>query len=130
VTPPPPPPDKDKKIEDKEKKVEDKEKKVEDKDKDKKKDNDEAAAAAPARITVHLPANARLTIDGEATTSTSAVREFVSPALAAGKNFSYTFQAEFTRDGKTVVETRDVTVRAGLNTEVRFASNLTSVAAR
>src|SRR5262249_32665187 len=110
------------------------EKKEEQKDekKDEKKDEnkDEAAAAAPARITVHLPADARLTVDGEPTTSTSAVREFVSPALPAGQAFRYTLQAEFTRNGKAVVVKKDVIVKAGLRTEVRFGADLTSVAAR
>jgi uncharacterized protein (TIGR03000 family) len=133
--------DKDKKAEDmdKEKKAEDtdKEKKTEqdkgkktDDDKKKKDDDDTAAAAAPARITVVLPVNARLTIDGQATVSTSARREFVSPALPTGQAFRYTFQAEFVRDGKTVVEAKDVIVRAGQATEVRFTADLTSVAAR
>ena len=48
-----------------------------------------ASAAAPARLFVNLPADAKLTIDGEVTTSTSEERIFVSPELAPGKSYSY-----------------------------------------
>ena len=73
---------------------------------------------APAVMRVTLPADAKLTINGSATQSTSARRVFVSPPLPAGKIFQYTLQAEFIRAGKTITIARDVSVRAGRETLV------------
>ena len=67
-----------------------------------------------------LPADASLTIDGHATTSTSAVRTFVSPALETNKDYQYTLKVEMVRDGKSVTESKTVIVRAGETTEVNF----------
>lgn len=79
-----------------------------------------ASLPTPAKVLVSLPADATLTIDGHATTSTSAQRTFVSPELEAGKDFTYTLKAEMVREGKTVTESKTIVVRAGETTEVSF----------
>jgi len=86
----------------------------------KKKVGDKGAAdlPAPATIIVLLPADARLTIDGEITTSTSARRVFLSPALRPGQQYQYTLQAEVVRQGQPVRITRVVPVQAGATTQV------------
>jgi uncharacterized protein (TIGR03000 family) len=84
---------------------------------------------APAVIQVSLPADARLTVDGYATTSTSENRTFVTPALPQGE-FQYTLRAEIVRDGRTVVETQVVTVRGGEETRVPFNFSTGVIAAR
>lgn len=89
----------------------------------------EANVPAPATIVVSLPANAKLSIDDHATTSTSAVRSFVSPALEQGKSYIYTLKAEIDQDGKTVTLSKRVKVTAGAETRVSFEAN-TSIAAR
>lgn len=71
---------------------------------------------ASATIIVTLPAQATLKVDDYATTSTSGTRVFVTPALEAGKEFSYTLSAEIVRDGKKVTTSKQVTVRAGEET--------------
>ncbi len=76
------------------------------------------AEPAPATIRVTLPSDAQLTINGSPTRSTSAYRVFVSPPLAAGGSFTYTFKAEFVRDGKIVNVSQEVLVRAGRETDV------------
>jgi len=81
-------------------------------------------AEAPATIVVSLPAEARLSIDGNVTSSTSARRVFTSPALQQGETYVYTLRAEIVREGQTIAETQTVTVRAGEQTPVSF--NLTS----
>jgi uncharacterized protein (TIGR03000 family) len=78
------------------------------------------AAQAPAVILVNLPAEAKLTVDGTPTTSTSTQRRLVSPALPTGREFHYTLTAEIQRNGQPVRETRPVTVRAGEETRVEF----------
>jgi uncharacterized protein (TIGR03000 family) len=77
-----------------------------------------SAAREPATIRVTLPADARLTVDGQPTRSISAERLFLSPPLEPGQDFRYTFRAEFLREGKTVTVQRDVIVRAGRETVV------------
>jgi uncharacterized protein (TIGR03000 family) len=84
---------------------------------------------APAVILVSLPENAKLTVDGNATTSTSSERTFVSPPLPQGQTFVYTLRAEVVRDGRTLVETQQVNVRGGEETRVPF-NFASTVAAR
>ncbi|MGH7227023.1 MAG: TIGR03000 domain-containing protein [Gemmataceae bacterium] len=87
--------------------------------------------AAPATLIVTVPADARLSIDGESTTSTSTERVFVSPALTFGREYHYTLQAEFQKDGKTVKVRKDVAITAGNETRVSFvAESLATVASR
>jgi uncharacterized protein (TIGR03000 family) len=77
-----------------------------------------AAAPAEATLVVTLPADAKLLVDDYQTTSTSAERTFRTPALEAGKDFSYTLTAQVVRNGKTESITKEVTVRAGAETRV------------
>jgi len=90
----------------------------------------QATTAAPATIVVTLPENARLSIDGEPTRSTSTRRVFVSPSLEQGKEYTYTLQAEINQDGKPVTITRDVTVQAGKEVNVKLEANVAGVASR
>jgi uncharacterized protein (TIGR03000 family) len=73
---------------------------------------------APATIIVELPAEARLTVDGQPTTSTSGRRVFLSPPLAQGSEYFYTINAEMTRNGQPVTVTRRVPVTAGRETRI------------
>jgi len=79
-------------------------------------------APSAAKIIVSLPADARLTVDGAVTTSTSDRRVFESPELAPGKTYSYTLKAEFTQDGKPVVVTKEVSIKAGAEVNVTIAA--------
>jgi len=76
-----------------------------------------------ATIVVNLPADARLTFDGEQTASTSSQRIFVTPELKPGTDYSYVAKAEAVRDGKPVVlDEKKITIRAGQTTEVTLGS--------
>jgi uncharacterized protein (TIGR03000 family) len=77
-----------------------------------------ASGDAPATLVVHLPADAKLMIEGSPTISTQNVRTFISPSLQPGKDYQYTLRAEVMRDGKKVERTKDVNVRAGQQSEV------------
>jgi uncharacterized protein (TIGR03000 family) len=79
------------------------------------------AGPAPAVIVVHLPDDASLTVDGEATTSTSGLRVLVSPELNPEKDYHYTLQAEVVRDGRPVRVEERVAVRAGEETHVTLS---------
>jgi uncharacterized protein (TIGR03000 family) len=76
------------------------------------------AGDLPATIVVRLPADAKLTIDGNPTRATSALRRFITPPLEQGRPFHYTVKAEFSRGGKTVTVRKRIAVRAGRDTVV------------
>ena len=80
----------------------------------------QVSAASPnaATVVVTLPADAKLTIDGDATTSTSSVRTFETPELVAGKTYAYTLEATFQQDGKPVVVSKKVKIEAGKTSTV------------
>jgi uncharacterized protein (TIGR03000 family) len=90
----------------------------------------EEVSNAPATLVVSLPADARLTVDGNATRATSARRTFVTPALEVGGEYTYTLRAEVAQDGQVAVQTQNVTVRAGETTEVSFTFASQGVASR
>jgi len=82
-------------------------------------------------LIVTVPADTRLSIDGEATTSTATQRVFVSPALDFGREYHYTLQAEFLKNGKKVTRSKEVAVKAGEETHVSFEDDdATEVASR
>jgi uncharacterized protein (TIGR03000 family) len=86
--------------------------------------------ATEATLVVDLPADATLTVDGNATTSTSASRLFVTPALETGKTFHYTLTAQVVRDGNVQTVTRQVAVRAGETTRDQLDLPVAAVASR
>lgn len=82
---------------------------------------DEAAfGAAPARVTVRLPEDAKLFVDGVACPLTSATRSFDTPKLEAGRKFTYTLRAELVRDGQKITENQKVLLEAGKQVNVEF----------
>jgi uncharacterized protein (TIGR03000 family) len=85
---------------------------------------------APAMLVVNLPADARLTVDGESTRSTSTRRTFTSPPLVPGKSYSYTLRAEFTKNGETLTVTKRVPVRTGAVIPVDLNSTTEAVASK
>ncbi len=88
------------------------------------------ASSNEATLIVNLPKDATLTIDGEATTSTSAQRVFVTPALEEGKEYEYTLKAKVERDGKVQVATAKVTIRPGQTSQVELKMPTAGVAAQ
>jgi len=87
---------------------------------------EESRGPAAATIIVSLPAGATLTVDGNATTSTSATRTLVTPALELGNTYVYNLRAEL--DGEVVNQT--VTVRGGQTTQAQFSFASQGVASR
>jgi uncharacterized protein (TIGR03000 family) len=78
--------------------------------------------SAPATLVLSLPADAKVTLDGVVTTSTSATRTFVTPELLPAKEFVYVLSAEIVRDGQTLTVKQEVTVRAGEETRVTLGA--------
>jgi len=77
--------------------------------------------SSPARITVHLPADARLTVHGVACPLTSDTRTFDTPALEPGQKYYYLLKAEVVRNGRTLAQTKRVAFRSGERVTVSFA---------
>jgi len=76
---------------------------------------------ASSSITVNLPVKAKLFVDGATTVATGGKHEFCTPELTRGKPYVYQFRAEVERDGKTEVESREVSFRGGETVVVDFS---------
>jgi uncharacterized protein (TIGR03000 family) len=88
-------------------------------------------APSPARVTVRLPAEARLWVDGVSCPLTSDTRTFVTPRLQPGQQYAYSMRAEMVRDGQSVTQTQRVLVSAGRQVDVNFGTlTATSVTQR
>ena len=74
-------------------------------------------------VTVNLPAKAKLFVDGVATPVSAGTHTFKTPELTKGRAYVYTFRAEIDRDGKTEIESREVTFKGGEPIVVNFADN-------
>lgn len=74
----------------------------------------------PARITVTVPENAVLYIDGKKNEKTGGRREFTTPPLPAGKEFSYAMKLETTKDGRAEEVLQKVVFQAGETLMVDF----------
>lgn len=85
------------------------------------------ATEASAKLTVHVPEDAQVFINGAATTSTGSLRSFVSRHLS--RNYRYTYEVRVTaeRDGKLIEETKTVKLEAGRSAELNFALNASQV---
>jgi uncharacterized protein (TIGR03000 family) len=73
-----------------------------------------------ARLTVEVPAGAKLYVDGQPVKATSARRDFVTPPLQRGRAYYYELRAEVVRDGQTVGVNRRVIIRAGEEARAAF----------
>jgi len=66
-----------------------------------------------AKMVVELPADAKLYIDDQLMKATSERRSFTTPDLVRGQAYYYILRAETVRDGKTLMASKRVIVRAG-----------------
>lgn len=90
----------------------------------------EESAELTASLTVTVPADAKLTVDGVANTMTGAERVFRTPALEKDREYAYTMKAEVVRDGKVVSQVQKVQFRAGGKVTVDFADLEPALAAK
>jgi uncharacterized protein (TIGR03000 family) len=75
-------------------------------------------------LTVWVPYDAKVTINGMATKSTGSRRQFVSYDLKDGLSYKYEVKAEVVRDGKIVEDTKTVVLNAGSSNSVAFGFNI------
>jgi uncharacterized protein (TIGR03000 family) len=79
-----------------------------------------APADTEAHVRLLVPAGAEVWFDGDKTSQTGSVREYVSPPLTPGRNYAYQVRVRWTEDGRPLDQTRKVTVRAGSVTTADF----------
>lgn len=72
-------------------------------------------------LNVAIPSDARLFVNGNATTSQGANRHFVSRGLEAGGSYKFEIRAERTVDGHLVEESKTLVLVAGRSEEIAFA---------
>jgi uncharacterized protein (TIGR03000 family) len=77
-------------------------------------------ATERATISVKLPPGAILYVDDKKSPSNEPVRQFTTPPLPTGREFSYLLRAEIVRNGQTETFTQKVPFRAGERVEVDF----------
>lgn len=76
--------------------------------------------ARSVMLSVSVPDNAKVFINGNTTNSVGAERSYVSRGLQLGRRYKYEVRAEITRDGKQVNESKVVYVRAGDRPNLSF----------
>jgi len=74
-----------------------------------------------AVIHIAVPAQAEIWFDDWKTTQSGTNRQFVSPPLTSGRDYSYDVMARWTEQGKAVTQNRRITVRAGQVANVSFS---------
>ncbi len=71
-------------------------------------------------LAVEVPTDAKIFVNGQETSSTGDIRQYISRNLQPGYNYSYEVRAEIIRDGKKVDEVKTVDLKAGEVAKVAF----------
>jgi uncharacterized protein (TIGR03000 family) len=90
--------------------------------------NDTVTSAIPGdeiQISLSVPSDAKITVNGKSTTSTGSLRRFVSRDLNPNESYRFDIQATYKVDGNDVTQTRSVIARAGGVEEVVFDTTKT-----
>jgi uncharacterized protein (TIGR03000 family) len=77
-------------------------------------------------LTVWVPFDAKVTVNGLDTRSTGSRRQFISYGLKPGLDYKYVVRAQVVRQGQVQEDTRTVTLTAGQITAVAFGFNVGS----
>jgi len=71
-------------------------------------------------ISVWVPHDAKVIVNGYVTESEGSRRQFVSYGLRPGYSYKYEVKAQLIRDGKIIEDVRTVTLTAGQDMSVAF----------
>ena len=71
-------------------------------------------------LTVSVPTDAKIYVNGTATSSTGDIRQYVSRDLASGMSYAYEVRAEVVRDGQKLEQTKTIDLRAGATNSLAF----------
>jgi uncharacterized protein (TIGR03000 family) len=75
---------------------------------------------ADGLLSVSVPDDAKIYVNGQATSSTGDLRQYISRDLATGYNYTYEVRAEAIRDGRTVEQVKKIDLRAGETARLAF----------
>ena len=75
---------------------------------------------ADGLLTVNVPEDAKIYVNGIPTSSTGGARQYVSRNLRLGFNYTYEVKAEMVRDGKPVEVVKTINLRAGETANLAF----------
>ncbi len=87
----------------------------------------EPAAGESGLLTVWVPYDAKVTINGLLTKSTGSKRHFVSYGLRPGYTYKYEVKAELVHEGKIYDDVKTITLTAGGQNGVAFGFNLPEI---
>jgi len=88
-----------------------------------------SAPATKTRLTLRVPAEAKVTLAGAATKQTGEVRQFATSRLASGQVWDdYKVVVELERDGQTLREERQLKLTGGKDQELQVGFDSTQVA--
>ncbi|HEX5472279.1 MAG TPA: TIGR03000 domain-containing protein [Lacipirellulaceae bacterium] len=88
-----------------------------------------AAPTVKTSLTIHVPANTKLTLAGVETKQIGETRQFATTRLAAGQNWdNYKVVAEMTHNGQTVRQERTLSLTGGESQELTISFDSTKVA--
>ncbi len=90
----------------------------------------EKAEEKPASITIELPEDARLVVDGTIVEGKGGNRTFSTPSLPTDRPYYYDMTAQIDMDGKTIEQQLRVVVRGGENLKQTFGELLARLRAR
>jgi uncharacterized protein (TIGR03000 family) len=79
-----------------------------------------SATRVDGLLAVNVPEDAKIYVNGQATTSTGSARQYVSRDLQSGFNYTYEVRAEVVRDGRTIEQVKKIDLRAGETANVAF----------
>ncbi len=79
------------------------------------------AAPQPVLLRVWVPPNAEVWFNGARTSQRGPYREFVSPPIAAGRDYVYNMRVRWMNGSTPREETRTITVRAGQQVNLVYA---------
>jgi uncharacterized protein (TIGR03000 family) len=74
---------------------------------------DPAVDVNAVTLRMHVPGDARIWIESEATSQSGPDRYYMSPSLAPGREYTYHIRVQWNENGKTVERNREVKVQAG-----------------
>jgi len=74
-------------------------------------------------LTIWVPEDAKVLVNGYETKSTGAQRRYISHGLKDGLTYKYEVRAQVVRDGKTLEEVRNVFLMSGAREGVAFNFN-------
>jgi uncharacterized protein (TIGR03000 family) len=80
-----------------------------------------------ALLTIAVPADAKVLVNGYQTKSTGSVRQYISYGLQPGLSYNYEVRAEIYRDGRLIQQVRSVTLTSGGRADVAIRFEAKSV---